>query len=195
VSERPPRPADATLAFADQGEFESWLETNHANTAGLWLQLAKKGSGQPSVTYAQAVEVALCFGWVDGQKAKGDERHWLQRFTPRAGRSRWSRINREKAEQLIAAGRMRPAGLAQVQQAKDDGRWERAYEGQRNAAVPPELQRGLDNDQRAARAFAKLNASSRYSVIWRINDAKRPETRARRVAKYLKMLSSGETPP
>jgi uncharacterized protein YdeI (YjbR/CyaY-like superfamily) len=195
VSERPARPGDATVAFVDQAQFESWLEANHATTAGVWLQLAKKGSGQPSVSYEQAVEAALCFGWIDGQKAGGDDRYWLQRFTPRSSRSRWSRINREKAERLIAAGRIRPAGLAQVQRAKADGRWERAYAGQRSVEIPPELRRGLDDDQRAARAFASLNASSRYSIIWRINDAKRPETRARRIAKYLQMLSSGDTPP
>lgn len=195
MSEPTSRPGDETVAFADQGQFESWLEVNHETTAGVWLRLSKKGSSQPSVSYAQAVEAALCFGWIDGQKARGDDRHWLQRFTPRSSRSRWSRINREKAEQLIAAGRMRPRGVSEVERAKADGRWESAYAGQRSAEIPPELQRGLDRDQRAARAFAGLNASSRYSIIWRINDAKRPDTRARRIAKYLQMLSDGDTPP
>jgi uncharacterized protein YdeI (YjbR/CyaY-like superfamily) len=180
------------VTFADQAEFEAWLEQNHATNAGLWLAIARKGAGVRSVTYEQAVEVALCFGWIDGQKARGDDRFWLQRFTPRSSRSRWSRMNRERAEQLIQAGRMRPAGLVAVERAKADGRWERAYAGAAMAQLPPELHSEFERDPSLAVAFGRLSASGRYSIIWRINDAKRPETRARRVAKYLDSLRRGE---
>jgi uncharacterized protein YdeI (YjbR/CyaY-like superfamily) len=180
------------VAFADQAEFESWLEQNHATHPGLWLAIAKKGADAPSVTYGQAVEVALCFGWIDGQKARRDDRFWLQRFSPRKPRSMWSRINREKAEQLIEAGRMRPAGLMEIERAQADGRWERAYAGAATAEVPPELKSEFERDPALAAAFQHLNASSRYSIIWRINNAKRPETRARRVAKYLDSLRHNE---
>jgi uncharacterized protein YdeI (YjbR/CyaY-like superfamily) len=176
------------VTFADQAEFETWLEQNHATNAGLWLAIAKKCTGASSVTYEQAVEVALCFGWIDAQKARGDERYWLQRFTPRKPRGPWSRINRERAEQLIEAGRMRAAGLAAVERAKADGRWERAYAGAATAEVPPELKIEFEQDPAVAAAFERLSASSRYSIIWKINDAKRPETRARRVAKYIDSL-------
>jgi uncharacterized protein YdeI (YjbR/CyaY-like superfamily) len=178
--------------FRSAAEFETWLEANHEGCPGIWLKLAKAGSKGPSLTYAEALEVALCFGWIDGQKARHDERHWLQRFTPRSVRSRWSKTNREKAEQLTAAGRMRPAGLAQVERARADGRWDAAYAGQRNAAVPEDLQRELDSDPQAAASFNQLDAHNRYAIIWRINDAKRPETRTRRIAKYLDMLRRGE---
>jgi uncharacterized protein YdeI (YjbR/CyaY-like superfamily) len=173
-------------------EFEAWLEANHGRSAGVWLQIAKKDADTPTISYAEAVEVALCFGWIDGQKARYDDRHWLQRFSPRSNRSRWSRINRDKALELIAAGRMRPAGLAEVERARSDGRLDAAYEGQRSAVVPADLQRELDRDPRAAAEFDKLDARNRYAIIWRINDAKRPETRARRIAKYLDMLRHGE---
>jgi uncharacterized protein YdeI (YjbR/CyaY-like superfamily) len=180
------------VTFADQAEFEAWLEQNHATNAGLWLAIAKKGASASSVTYEQAVEVALCFGWIDGQKARGDDRFWLQRFTPRKSRSPWSRINREKAEQLIKAGRMRPAGLLEVERAKADGRWERAYAGAATVQLPPELKSEFERDPAVAAAFERLSASSRYSIIWRINDAKQPETRAQRVAKYLDSLRYSE---
>ena len=153
--------------------------------------IAKRGSTDPTVTYSEAIETALSFGWIDGQKARGDDEHWLQRFTPRSDRSRWSRINRDKAEQLIAAGRMRPPGLTEVERAQADGRWDAAYEGQRTARIPNDLQRALDADVAAAAAFANLDARNRYSIIWRLNDAKRPETRARRLATYLDMLRRG----
>jgi uncharacterized protein YdeI (YjbR/CyaY-like superfamily) len=155
--------------------------------------IAKKGSAHRSITYAEAIEVALCFGWIDGQKARRDSEHWLQRFTPRSTRSRWSEINRDKAEELIVARRMRSAGLAEIERAKTDGRWDAAYKGQRTASIPADLQRELDRNPGAARAFAELDARSRYSIIWRINDAKRPETRQRRVTKYLDMLLHRKT--
>ena len=180
------------LAFSSQRDWEEWLDGAHASSPGLWLQIAKKGSGIESVTYGEALEVALCYGWIDAQVKRLDDVYYLQRFTPRRARSRWSKINRDKAEQLIAAGRMRPAGLTEVDRARTDGRWAAAYEGQRGAAIPDDLAHELDRDPKAAAAFAELDAQNRYSIVWRINDAKRPETRARRVAKYLDMLRRGE---
>jgi uncharacterized protein YdeI (YjbR/CyaY-like superfamily) len=184
--------ADTVVRFADAAEFEAWLEDNHEHHRGVWLEIAKKGSSEPTVTYPEAIEIALCFGWIDGQKARGDHAHWRQRFTPRSRRSRWSRVNRDKAEELIAAGRMRPAGLAEVERARADGRWDAAYDGQRAAVVPDDLQRELQADPVAATAFEALDARNRYAITWRLNDAKRPETRARRLAKYLDMLRRGE---
>jgi uncharacterized protein YdeI (YjbR/CyaY-like superfamily) len=183
---------DAGVRFADAAAFEAWLEDNHEHHRGVWLEIAKKGSSQATVSYPEAIEIALCFGWIDGQKARGDDAYWRQRFTPRSRRSRWSRVNRDKAEQLIAAGRMRPAGLAEVERARADGRWDAAYAGQRAAVVPDDLQRELQADPVAAAAFAALDARNRYAIIWRLNDAKRPETRARRLANYLDMLRRGE---
>jgi uncharacterized protein YdeI (YjbR/CyaY-like superfamily) len=180
------------LAFAGPSQLERWLEANHATAAGLWLQLAKKDSGIESVTYAEALEHALCFGWIDGQKRALDERFWLQRFTPRGPRSKWSRINRDKAEELIERGRMRPAGAAQVERARGDGRWERAYEGQRSATVPEDLQRELECKPAALAFFHTLNSVNRYAIIYRVGEAKRPETRARRIAKFVAMLEAHE---
>jgi uncharacterized protein YdeI (YjbR/CyaY-like superfamily) len=180
------------IRFATAADFERWLEANHDRSAGVWLEIAKQEAREASITYSEAIEVALCFGWIDGQKGRGDDEHWRQRFSPRSRRSRWSQINRDKAEQLMAAGRMRPQGLAEVERARADGRWEAAYHGQRTATVPEDLQRELDADPVAAAAFAALDARNRYSIIWRLNDAKRSETRARRLAKFLDMLRRGE---
>ena len=178
--------------FASQADFEAWLEDQHARSDGVWLQIAKKGSPNATVTYEEAIEAALRFGWIDGQKRRGDGEYWLQRFTPRSSRSRWSQINRDKAEQLIAARRMHPSGLAEVERAKADGRWNAAYAGQHSASVPNDLREALDAEPSLAAAFAELDARNRYSIIWRLNDAKRPETRARRLAKYLDMLRRRE---
>jgi uncharacterized protein YdeI (YjbR/CyaY-like superfamily) len=186
------RRAGEVLWFATQADLEAWLSGNHGRSPGVWLAIAKKGASRRTVSYPEAVEAALCFGWIDGQKVRGDDEHWLQRFTPRSSRSRWSRINRDKAEQLIATGRMRPPGLAEVERARTDGRWHNAYEGARTAAIPGDLQRELDTDPVAAAAFAGLDSRNRYAIIWRLNDAKRPETRARRLADYLGMLRRGE---
>jgi len=180
-----------TLLFADRAELERWLEGNHGSD-GAWLKIAKKGAEEPSVTYAEALELALCFGWIDSQKRGHDDQHFLQRFTPRRPRGRWSKINREKAEALIAADAMRPAGLAEVEAAKGDGRWEAAYEGQRTAQVPDDLQRELDANPAAAEFFAGLDGANRYAVIYRLNDAKKPETRERRLRKFVAMLERGE---
>ena len=178
--------------FADPDELEAWLGENGVSSDGVWLKIAKKGTEKRSVTYAEALELALCFGWIDSQKRGLDESHFLQRFTPRRPRGRWSKINREKAEALIAAGRMRPAGLAEVEAAKADGRWEAAYEGQRTARVPEDLQHQLDASPAAAEFFAGLDGANRYAVIYRLNDAKKPETRERRLRKFVAMLERGE---
>jgi uncharacterized protein YdeI (YjbR/CyaY-like superfamily) len=180
------------LLFADRGELEVWLEENGAESDGLWLKIAKKGAPEPSVTYAEAVELALCFGWIDSQKRGHDETHFLQRFTPRRPRGRWSKINREKAEALEAAGALRPAGSAEVEAAKADGRWEAAYEGQRNAKVPDDLQVELDANPAAAAFFADLDGANRYAITYRLAEAKKPETRERRLRKFVAMLERGE---
>ncbi|MFL5873238.1 MAG: YdeI/OmpD-associated family protein [Solirubrobacterales bacterium] len=178
--------------FAGPGELESWLEQSHASSAGVWLKIAKKGSGESSVSYAEALELALCFGWIDSQKRGFDAAFFLQRFTPRRPRGRWSMINREKAEALLAAKRMRPAGLAEVEAAKADGRWEAAYAGQRTAEVPEDLQRELAASPAAAEFFQGLDSANRYAIVYRLNDAKKPETRERRLRKFIAMLERGE---
>jgi uncharacterized protein YdeI (YjbR/CyaY-like superfamily) len=178
--------------FASPVELEVWLEENHADCDGIWLKIAKKGAPEPSVTYAEALELALCFGWIDSQKRGHDEIHFLQRFTPRRPRGNWSRINRDKAEALIEAGAMRSTGLAEVEAAKADGRWEAAYEGQRTAKVPDDLRRELDANPKAADFFASLDSANRYAIVYRLGDAKKPETRERRLRKFLAMLERGE---
>jgi uncharacterized protein YdeI (YjbR/CyaY-like superfamily) len=181
------------VLFAAPSEMEAWLEENHESPDGIWLKIAKKDSGVESVTYAEALELALCFGWIDSQKRGFDERYFLQRFTPRRPRGRWSRINRDKAEELIASGSMRPAGLAEVEAAKADGRWQAAYEGQRTAKAPDDLQRELDSNPAAREFFATLSSANRYAIVYRLNDAKKPETRERRLRKFVAMLERGET--
>jgi uncharacterized protein YdeI (YjbR/CyaY-like superfamily) len=180
------------LLFASPPELERWLEKNHSGSSGFWLKIAKKGSGLESVSYAEALELALCFGWIDSQKRGFDERHFLQRFTPRRPRGKWSLINREKAEGLIASGAMRPAGLAEVEAAKGDGRWEAAYAGQRTAKVPEDLQHELDRSEAAREFFATLDSANRYAILYRLQEAKKPETRERRLRKFIAMLERGE---
>ena len=178
--------------FRTQAELEKWLEDHHAQSRGVWLQVAKKESPRPTLTYAEAVESALCFGWIDAQKRRGDDEHWLQLLTPRSARSRWSKINCSKAEHLIATGRMRPCGLAEVERARETGAWDAAYAGQATASVPDDLREALDAEPVIAAAFAGLAARNRYAIEWRLNDARRPETRARRLQRYLEMLRRGE---
>jgi uncharacterized protein YdeI (YjbR/CyaY-like superfamily) len=180
------------LRFAGPAELEAWLEENHESPEGVWLQIAKKGAKEPAVTYGEAVELGLCFGWIDSQMRRFDEEHYIQRFTPRRPRGRWSKINREKAEALIEAGKMRPAGLAEIEAARADGRWEAAYEGQRTAEVPPDLQQALDASPAAAEFFASLDSANRYAIVYRLDDAKKPETRERRLRKFVAMLERGE---
>jgi uncharacterized protein YdeI (YjbR/CyaY-like superfamily) len=181
-----------TLLFADAAALEAWLERHHGEPGGVWLRIAKKGAPEPSVTYAEAVELGLCFGWIDGQRRALDATHFLQRFTPRRPRGRWSKINREKAEALIAAGRVRPAGMTEIEAAKADGRWEAAYEGQRTATVPADLQAELDANPAAAEFFAGLDSANRYAILYRLGEAKKPETRERRLRKFVAMLERGE---
>jgi len=181
------------LPFASAAAWEAWLDAEHARADGVWLKIAKRDSGIATVTYAQALDVALCFGWIDGQKRGFDATWFLQRFTPRKRGSRWSKINVGHVERLIAAGRMRPAGLVQVEAARADGRWEAAYDGQRSAAVPPDLQAALDANPAAAAFFATLRGANRYGILYRVQEAKRPETRARRIASFTAMLADGQT--
>jgi uncharacterized protein YdeI (YjbR/CyaY-like superfamily) len=170
------------------------LREHGARTPGVWLKLAKKGAGTPSVTYVEAVEAALCHGWIDGQARRLDDSAYLQRFTPRRPRSVWSKVNRERALALIEQGRMAPEGLRQVELARADGRWDAAYDGPRTATVPDDLRAALDADAAAAAAFAALDGRNRYPVLHRVMTAVRPQTRARRVAQLVAMLARGERP-
>jgi uncharacterized protein YdeI (YjbR/CyaY-like superfamily) len=180
------------LGFATRDELAAWLDREAATSPGIWLKLAKKGSGVGSVTYQESVELGLAYGWIDGQRRALDDRFFLQRFTPRTSTSRWSRINRDKAEALIEAGGMKPAGLAAVDRARADGRWERAYHGARAITVPDDLQEALDASPEAAGFFATLDGANRYAILYRVGDAKKPETRARRIATFVAMLARGE---
>ena len=180
------------VPFASRQEWETWLEERHTVSTGLWLKIAKKGSGIETVTFAEALDVALCYGWIDSQADKFDGDYWLQRFTPRKPRSKWSQVNREKVAKLIESGRMRPAGLREIEQAKADGRWDAAYEPQSAATVPEDLRLELDKNEGAHGFFETLNSTNRYAILYRIQEAKRPETRARRIAKYVAMLAEGK---
>src|SRR5579871_5943924 len=189
------RPAGGEISgrrFATAGAWAKWLEAHHASSDGVWLRLAKKGAGLRSISYAEALEEALCFGWIDAQKRPESEQAWLQRFTPRKAKSIWSKINREKALRLMEAGRMRPAGLAQVESARRDGRWEQAYDSPAQAAVPEDLRMALNANPEAQAFFGRLDRANRYAVLWRIQTAKRAETRARRVEQFVAMLARGE---
>lgn len=180
------------VSFKTAKAWETWLARNHAKSSGVWLRIAKKDSGTKSVSYAEALDVALCYGWIDGQKGKGDEETWLQRFTPRGARSIWSRINRDKALALIAEGRMKAAGLAEVERAKRDGRWDAAYEPQHTSTVPPDLEAALNAKPAALAFFKTLDSANRYAILWRIANAKKAETRAKRIATFVAMLARGE---
>ena len=179
--------------FESAKAWERWLRTHHAKEPGLWLKIAKKSSGVVTVDITDAIEVALCYGWIDGLRHAHDETYFRQRFTPRTPRSKWSQINRDRAEALIAAGRMRPAGQAQVDAAKADGRWAAAYAGSRTIEVPDDLTKALRRNAKARRAFEALDSTNRYAILFRIHDAKRPETRARRIEQFVTMLEEGRT--
>jgi uncharacterized protein YdeI (YjbR/CyaY-like superfamily) len=190
----PPPDVDLPVKFfKTEDAFAKWLESNHAKSRGIWLRMAKKDTGMTSINYAQALDVALCYGWIDGQKRPCDEATWLQRFTPRGPRSLWSRINTGKVQTLIEIGRMRPAGLAAIESAKASGRWESAYQPSTAAEIPPDLQAALDANRKAKEFFATLRGANRYAVIYRVTTAKKPETRARRIAEYVAKLERGET--
>jgi uncharacterized protein YdeI (YjbR/CyaY-like superfamily) len=188
-----PRDDLPILEFADRTAWQAWLQERHGSSPGVWLKIARKKTGIATVTHAEALEEALCYGWIDGQRAPHDGSFFLQRFTPRRPRSKWSQINRDKAITLIDEGRMKPAGLAQVDAAKHDGRWEAAYPPQSRLTVPEDFQRALDENPAAGAFFATLRGVRRYSFIYRITDAKRPETRARRIREFVAMLAEGRT--
>jgi uncharacterized protein YdeI (YjbR/CyaY-like superfamily) len=181
------------IAFATSAAWREWLGQHHATSQGIWLQFGKKSSGVKSVTHAEALEAALCHGWIDGQVKKLDADYWLQKFTPRKPGSIWSRVNREKALDLIKRRLMQPAGHAAIERAKANGRWEAAYEAQSKATIPPELQAALDASPKAAAFFKTLSSQNRYAILFRLQTAKKPETRAARLAKFLSMLERGET--
>ncbi len=180
------------LAFASKAAWARWLRSNHAKSQGLWVAFAKKGSGVASVTYEEAREVALVHGWIDGLKNARDETWYLLRFTPRTRRSKWSKINREIVEQLMAAGAMHPAGLAQVDAARADGRWDDAYDPPSRIEPHPDFVKALEGSPRARRFFATVSGANRYAVLYRVHDAKRESTRARKIAELVAMLERGE---
>ncbi len=180
------------MLFKTQNDWQSWLSKNHAKSPGIWLRIAKKGAGVKSVSYDEAVEAALCYGWIDGQKKAYDESTWLQKFMPRGPKSIWSKINREKAQALINSGKMKPAGLKAVESAKQDGRWDAAYESQSRAVVPPDLQKELNKNAKAKAFFATLNSVNRYAILFRIHNAKKAETRAQRIQAFVRMLEKHE---
>ncbi|HEY1955133.1 MAG TPA: YdeI/OmpD-associated family protein [Polyangiaceae bacterium] len=180
-------------AFENAQAFARWLEANHDTSPGIWLRIAKKSSGKPSITYPEAVEVALCWGWIDGQKRPLDDNHWLQRFTRRQARSPWSKINCAKAEALIKAKKMQRAGLAEIDRAKKDGRWANAYESPSKAQLPDDFAKALAKSKKASAFYATLNAANRYAIVYRLHSAKKPETRKQRFDLFLAMLERGET--
>jgi uncharacterized protein YdeI (YjbR/CyaY-like superfamily) len=180
--------------FRDREAWAAWLEQNHASSSGVWVRLARKASRRRSVSYGDALEVALCYGWIDGQARSGDEDYSLQRFTPRARRSIWSKRNREKALALIEAGKMRCAGLAEVERPRRDGRWAAAYDSPSQIAVPADLQAALEGNERAMQHFETLDNRNRFAILHRLQTAKKPETRARRLAQFITMLENREKP-
>lgn len=185
-------PQNPALTCASQDEWETWLQTHCEHSTGIWLRLAKKASGQVALTYAQALDSALCFGWIDGQKKAESDGFWLQRFSPRTAKSIWSKINTEKAQALMQAGRMRPSGLREIERAQQDGRWERAYTSPSNSTVPADLQMALDANVKARAFFDTLNKQNRYAILFRIQNVKKAETRARKIAQFVEMLAKGE---
>jgi uncharacterized protein YdeI (YjbR/CyaY-like superfamily) len=183
---------DPILTFTSQTEWESWLKLNGSMTTAAWLRLAKKSADQPTLSYAEALESALCHGWIDGQKKAESEHYWLQRFTPRTAKSIWSKINKAKAEALIVAGKMQPAGMREIERAKQDGRWDAAYSSASTSTVPADLQKALDSNKKAKEFFATLNSQNRYAILFRIQNVKKAETRARKIAQFVEMLAHGE---
>lgn len=180
------------MLFEHQKDWVVWLDQNHAASSGVWLRLAKKASDLNSVSYAEALEVALCYGWIDSQAKSYDESSWLQKFTPRGVKSIWSKVNREKAQKLIESGQMKPAGLKAVEAAKQDGRWEAAYDSPSGATVPSDFQAELDKNAQAKAFFATLNSTNRYAILHRIQTAKKAETRTKRIQQFIEMLEKKE---
>ncbi len=180
------------ISFASAAEWEHWLEENHAGSDGLWIKMAKKETGYASVNHAQALEVALCFGWIDGQRLKFDGTYFLQKFTPRRAKSTWSRVNQDKVAALTSQGKMREAGLQEVDRAKADGRWAAAYESQSKMTVPDDFQAALDKNPAAQVFFDQLNSVNRYAILYRVTTAKKADTRQTRIEKFIAMLNEGK---
>ncbi len=176
------------VSFKRQKDWESWLDKNHTASAGVWLRLVKKATDPKVLSYAQALEAALCYGWIDGQKQSYDESSWLQKFSPRGAKSGWSKINRAKAEELVKQGKMNPAGLKAIESAKRDGRWDAAYDSSRTAGVPSDFQAKLDASPKAKAFFATLDSANRYAILYRLQTAKKAETRAKRMEQFIEML-------
>jgi uncharacterized protein YdeI (YjbR/CyaY-like superfamily) len=180
------------MLFESEMAWEHWLEENHARSDGFWMKIAKKGADTTTVNYAEALTVALCFGWIDGQKNKFDEAYWLQKFTPRRPKSKWSQVNCDKVTELIAQGRMRASGLAEVEKAQQDGRWDDAYPPQSKATIPEDLQQALDENPQAQASFDTLKSQDRYAILYRLHNTKKPETRQKRIAELIAMLASDQ---
>lgn len=180
------------IQFDSQEDWEAWLKKNHATSDGIWIKLTKKGSKIKSVSRQEVLDTAICYGWIDGQTASVDDDFWLQRFTRRGPKSKWSKINCKKATDLIAQGKMKAAGFKEIELAKEDGRWDRAYDSQRTMAVPDDLRKKLDENQQASEFFDNLDSKNRYAILYRIHDAKKSETRARRIEKFVSMLNDGK---
>jgi len=184
---------EPVLFFESPEAWDEWLADNHGQSGGVRVKIAKKGSGVESVAYPEVLDIAISYGWIDGVRNALDDDHFLQRFCPRGPRSKWSKINRDKATRMIESGQMKPAGMREVEAARADGRWEAAYDSHSTATVPDDLQDALDANPKAREFFATLNSQNRFAVLYRIQDAKKPETRARRIAKFVDMLARGET--
>ena len=178
--------------FASSLAFRAWLKENHAESSGIWLKLAKKGAPAPSITYKEALDQALCFGWIDGQRKPLDAHHWVQKFTPRRAKSGWSKVNTEHAERLIKSGDMTQAGFEAIEAAKKDGRWEAAYDSPANAAPPAEFMEALNKNKKAKSFYETLNKANTYAILYRIQTAKKPETKTRRIQQYIEMLERHE---
>jgi len=184
---------DEVLAFATARAWSEWLEAHHASSRGVWLKIAKKGAGAESVTYMEALDGALAWGWIDGQKGALNDVWWLKRFTPRTAKSPWSKINCAKAEALIAAGTMQIPGVAEVERAKRDGRWDRAYDGSRSSTLPADLVAAFARNARARKFFDTLDSANRYAILYRVQTAKKPETRAARITQFVELCARHET--
>jgi uncharacterized protein YdeI (YjbR/CyaY-like superfamily) len=180
------------LSFKSPNDWANWLAKNHAKSSGLWLRLFKKDSGMATVTYAEALDEALCYGWIDGQLEKYDEKSWLRKFTPRRPKSVWSKRNIEHVNRLVDAGKMKPAGLKEMEAAKADGRWGRAYDSPSAMQVPQDFLAELSKHKKAQIFFETLNKANTYAIAWRLQTAKKPETREKRMKKFIQMLENGE---
>jgi len=181
------------MFFSDQSSFENWLEINHNTSTGIRVHIAKKQSGVVSITYGEALESALCYGWVDSQKESFDEKTWLQRFTQRGARSMWSKVNKDKAEGLLANGRMKPSGMNAIEAAKENGQWDKAYQPQSSAVIPQDFEIELDHNPKAKAFFETMDKHNRYAILFRINRVKKQETRVKRIQQFITMLERGET--